>query len=85
MSERRWSVSIEVCAEAQDAARLRKLLPALLHGEGYTTTTGTRTVEVSFLEATEGLHHQPEVVVGGPPSMLPVGKRHKRMGHGPSR
>jgi hypothetical protein len=85
VAERRWSCSIEVEASAEDAARLRALLPAFLRDAGYTTTSGTRTVEVAFLQATESLRSLPEQSGGRGQAdgWLPQGRRGKLRGRGP--
>jgi hypothetical protein len=80
----RWRVQIEVLAEAADAARLRKLLPEFLHGQGYTTTSGTTTCLAWLVEDHERppVPFQEHVPQSG--QWLPRQRLGKRMGHRPS-
>jgi len=78
---KRWSCTIEVEASSEDAARLRLLLPEFLHQAGYTTTSGTRTVELSLLAATENLkRRRPQTGTRGRSDWVPVGRRGRGSG-----
>ena len=56
----KYSVRIEVEAEETDAAKLRVLLPQLLQGAGYSTTTGGTVIAAWLVTATEKLKARPE-------------------------
>ena len=55
---KRYTVSIEVESEPGAAARLRQLLPDLLNGAGYVTTSGTTTTETWVLRAQDDLRKE---------------------------
>lgn len=51
-----WRVSVEVEATEDAAAKLRSLLPELLEGAGYVTTTGSTIIASWLVRETEKLH-----------------------------
>lgn len=86
-NEKRYTVQIEVEADPKDAAKLRRLLPDLLHKAGFVTTTGTTTAETWLVVATEKLRNERTESSRGmwDPGSVSNGHSRKPKGPGPAR